>query len=162
MSVSIEVDVKDLVKEFDRLEKDLQKDIKDELNITAREIETGYKQFTPLITARLKSSIHTETADFRRFVYSNNKGESFDGSFREKAKNDLEVLIGTNVEYAGVIERGFSGVVNVSSFNRTVRGVDQTVKAHTRRMNRQGNNALSNAFDLYTKGLDDRIKKLIK
>jgi hypothetical protein len=162
MSVSIEIDISKLESFLEKYSEDVRKEVSLELGITGREIETTYKQNTPLKTARLRSSIHTEDINFRRFAYNDNQGNSFDGSFKEKAKDDLTVFVGTNVQYAGVIERGFNGVVNVKSFTRTRQGRVETVSAHTRNMNRQGNNALANAFELHTSGLKDRINKLLK
>lgn len=162
MSVTVQVDLKDLLKDFSQYSEKVQTGVKNELGTTGREIETSYKIGVPVITSRLRSSIHTEDINFRRFAYNDKKGNSFDGSFTEKAGNELTVLVGTNVEYAGVIENGFSGIVNVTSFTRTRNGRAETVSAHTRRMNRVGNNALKNAFELHTSGLRNRISKILK
>jgi hypothetical protein len=162
MSVSIEIDISKLESFLENYSKEVRVKVRDELRTTGFEVETTYKIGVPLKTARLKSSIHTEHSDFRRFTYSDNQGNTFDGSFKEKAKDDLTVFVGTNVQYAGVIERGFNGVVNVKSFTRTRKGRVETVSAHTRNINRQGNNALANAFELHTSGLKGRINKILK
>jgi hypothetical protein len=57
MSVSIEIDVKDVINDIEKYSLEVQKNIKLEIATTGREVETTYKQNTPLVTARLKSSI---------------------------------------------------------------------------------------------------------
>jgi hypothetical protein len=84
MSVSIEIDVKDIINDIEKYSLEVQKNIKLEIATTGREVETTYKQNTPLVTARLRSSIHTEDFGFRTFVYNDNNGIAYDGSFKEK------------------------------------------------------------------------------
>ena len=162
MSVSVTVDISKLESFLEKYSADVRKKVILELGTTGREVETGYKIGVPVITARLRSSIHTEDINFRRFAYNDRKGNSFDGSFTEKVNDDLTVLVGTNVEYARVIESGFNGIVNVKEFTRTRQGRTENVRSHTRRMNRTGNNALANAFELHTSGLKGRINKILK
>jgi phage gpG-like protein len=61
-----------------------------------------------IITNRLRASIHAELKDQEQFTYSNNQGESFDGSLNLDI-GKLEAVIGTNVVYAKRIEFGFNG-----------------------------------------------------
>jgi hypothetical protein len=163
MSVSIEIDVKDVINDIEKYSLEVQKNIKLEIATTGREVETTYKQNTPLVTARLKSSIHTEDFGFRTFVYNDNNGIAYDGSFKEKPSNDLTVFVGSNVKYARIIEQGYVGDVKVKEHIRVSKnGISHTVNAHSRTLNRTGNNALANAFDLHTSGLKDRINKILK
>lgn len=72
------------------------------------------------ITGRLASSIHSEVKDGvldnknkkitgTQYSYEAPKtGVQFDGTFTSKA-GDMELLVGTNVEYAARIELGFKG-----------------------------------------------------
>jgi phage gpG-like protein len=137
MSVSIEIDISKLESFLEKYSEDVRKEVSLELGITGREIETTYKIGVPVKTARLRSSIHTEDSNFRRFNYQNNQGELFEGNFSVRPKDDLEVIVGTNVNYASKIETlgGRGGA---------------------------GQNALQNAFELHTSGLKDRINKILK
>ena len=161
--VSIEIDVNDIIQDIAKYSVEVQKNIKLEIGTTGREVETSYKIGVPLVTARLKSSIHTEDFGFRNFVYNDNNGIAYDGSFKEKPSNDLTVFVGSNVQYARIIEQGYLGWVNVKEHIRSSKnGGTHTVLAHRRFLSRTGNNSLSNAFDLHTAGLKGRISKILK
>jgi hypothetical protein len=131
-----DIEMKNILADFDNLATEIQDKIVDELRTTGFEIETTYKINVPLITARLKSSIHTEHSDFTRFAYTDKFGNRYDGTFFEKPANRKQVIIGSNVVYAPIIE---------------IKG-GKTM----------GKDALQNAFDMHTKGLPERILKLIE
>jgi len=54
---------------------------------------------TPVITSRLRSSMHYETSKTQAFVYNSKEGQ-FDGKFGINI-DDMGVAFGSNVEYAG-------------------------------------------------------------
>lgn len=97
--------IKDLSRFGERGEKIVEK----ELNRSGIRIETASKQkiteFGHIDTARLRSSIHFESELANRsFTYSDETGRSFDGKLDVDPK-DLEVYVGTNVEYAEKIRQ---------------------------------------------------------
>jgi uncharacterized cupin superfamily protein len=106
----------------------------DELAITGTEIESTYKQNVPVDTGRLISSIHTETSRATGFSYNDQTGQVFQGTFQTRP-GKYDVIVGSNVEYAGVIE-------------------DQGGKI-------KGKQALENAYDLHTKNLPDKLLKAL-
>lgn len=135
--ISIELDVKDILKDFKNFTPDVQKNVKDELRLSGLDIESAYKIAVPVDTGRLRSSIHNETKDFQNFVYADSTGQKFNGGFSLKAQNELEVLIGTNVEYSEIIEQ-------------------QGGK------NQVGQNALQQAFEQVSEKLPERLGKIIE
>jgi hypothetical protein len=160
--VEFKINVGDFIKKINKMPEEVQGKMIDELRLTAYIIETSYKIAVPVITSRLKTSIHVEHSHIKSYNYSDNKGVSFDGYTGYNLK-PTQVIIGTNVEYADVIEFGFTGDVSVKSFQRTSKnGNTHTVSAHTRKMERMGNNALKEAFEKETAGLPERLAKLIK
>lgn len=89
----------------------------------AFDLERGIKKRTPVDTGRLRSSFHTvvpgKTDNFSYAV----KGKTYDGALSEKPADPstgvIEAIVGTNTEYAGIIESGTSlqapqGMVRVS------------------------------------------------
>ncbi|MAE81198.1 MAG: hypothetical protein CMB80_00575 [Flammeovirgaceae bacterium] len=73
--------------------------------------ETGFrihrlavKPPIPVNTARLKSSIHPVFYGGGSHKYTDDTGRAFDGSLSEKPSTPLEVIVGTNVEYAFDVE----------------------------------------------------------
>jgi len=135
MSVKLELKADQLIKKFDGLTEEIQKAMIDELRVTGFMIESAYKIGVPVDTGRLRSSIHTEHSDQTSFSYSDSKGNTFEGSLGYRLK-PTQVVVGTNVEYAGVIE--YKG-------GKT-----------------KGKGALLTAFEAETKGLPERLAKLIK
>lgn len=136
MSVSVDIDLKDVLKDFAKFEKDVQKAVIDEVKITGFEIESLYKIAVPVDTGRLRSSIHTETAESNSFSYSDNQGQTFNGGFSQKPKNELETFVGSNVQYAAIIE------------NNGGKG-------------QKGKDALKQAAEQSIKGLPDRLSAII-
>jgi hypothetical protein len=135
MSVKLELKADQLIKKFDGLTEVIQKAMIDELRVTGFMIESAYKIGVPVDTGRLRSSIHTEHSDQTSFSYSDSKGNTFEGSLGYRLK-PTQVVVGTNVEYAEKIE--YMG-------GKT-----------------KGKGALLTAFEAETKGLPERLAKLIK
>jgi hypothetical protein len=135
MSVKLELKADQLIKKFDSLTEEIQKAMIDELRVTGFMIESAYKIGVPVDTGRLRSSIHTEHSDQTSFSYSDSKGNTFEGSLGYRLK-PTQVIVGTNVEYAQKIE--YMG-------GKT-----------------KGKGALLTAFESETKGLPERLAKLIK
>jgi hypothetical protein len=135
MSVKLELKADQLIKDFDRLTGEVQQAMIDELRVTGFMIETAYKIGVPTVTARLKTSIHTEHSDLTSFSYTDNKGNTYNGSLGYKLER-TQVIVGTNVEYSEKIEY-FGGKT-------------------------KGKGALLTAFEAETKGLPQRLAELIK
>lgn len=135
MSVKLELNIKGLVKKFDTMPEEIQKAMIQELRLTGFMIESKYKIAVPVDTGRLKTSIHTEHSDIRAFNYSDSKGNTYNGSLGLSLK-PTQVVIGTNVIYASKIE--YQG-------GKT-----------------KGKAALLEAFEKETKGLSERLAKLVK
>jgi len=135
MSVKLELKADQLIKKFDSLTEEIQKAMIDELRVTGFMIESAYKIGVPVDTGRLRSSIHTEHSDQTSFSYSDSKGNTFTGSLGYRLK-PTQVVVGTNVEYAEKIEY-MGGKI-------------------------KGKGALLTAFEAETKGLPERLAKLIK
>lgn len=135
MKVSATINATSLRDTLKRLDKRYQVAIDKELSLTAVEIESSYKVNVPLQTARLRTSIHTETKNKKGYSYGDKKGNTYNGSFQTKAELN-QVLVGTNVQYAGIIEQ---------KGGKT-----------------KGQNALKNAFETHTKGIESRIARIIK
>lgn len=53
----------------------------------------------PVVTNRLRSSIHYETPNTMNYSYSDKAGASFNGKFGERPSK-LQRIVGTNVHYA--------------------------------------------------------------
>ena len=135
MKMKLELKVDKLVKEFDKMPDQIQKAMIDELRLTGTMIETGYKIAVPVDQGRLITSIHMEHSDLKSYTYTDHKGNTYNGSLNYDLK-PTQVIVGTNVEYAQKIE---------------YRGGKTKGKA-----------ALLNAFESETRGLPERLAKLIK
>lgn len=141
--------------------KEIENGLVKEIRTTGVMVESDYKKFTPVDTGRLRSSIHTQHSDYKSHSYSDKKGNRFDGEL-STSPDRYTVFVGTNVEYAPVIENGFNGTVTVKGHTRTnARGTSFRVRSYSRQMNRKGNNALQKAFDKNVSGLMDRLAKLL-
>jgi len=81
----------------------------DLVKITALDIATNAKKRTPVITGRLRSSIHPKFKPTETFIYSDNEGKTYTDSLKEPIEEGKEAVVGTNVDYAFKIEnsRGF-------------------------------------------------------
>jgi len=100
---------KETVNALRKFGKNSAKVIKDVVNRTAIAVETDAKNRLKddrhIITSRLRSSIHAELKPGANYAYSDSRGNSYDGSLKEKF-GDLEAVAGTNVDYAPHIEFG--------------------------------------------------------
>ena len=169
MSVKLELKVNKLVDKFETMPEEVQRAMIDELRLTGFMIETNYKIAVPVVTSRLQTSIHTEHSDINSYNYSDRKGNTYNGYIGYNL-NPTQVIIGTNVEYASVIENGFSGSVTIKphtrlikkAFGKSISPREIQVSGHNRQMERRGNNALKEAFNKETAGLPARLAKLIK
>ena len=135
MSVKLELKVDKLVKDFDQMPDEIQKAMIDELRLTGAMIETNYKIAVPVETGRLITSIHMEHSDLKSYTYTDHKGNTYNGSLNYDLK-PTQVIVGTNVEYAEKIEKRGGKI--------------------------RGKNALKIAFESETRGLPERLAKLIK
>lgn len=135
MSVKLELNIKGLVDKFDTMPEEIQTAMIDELILTGLMIETNYKIAVPVVTSRLQTSIHTEHYRLKSYNYTDNKGNTYNGSLNYDLK-PTQVIVGTNVEYASKIE--YKG-------GKT-----------------KGKRALLEAFEKETAGLPERLAKLIK
>jgi hypothetical protein len=120
MSMKIKVDISDVIKKAPKYEKQTLEKIKIELRKTALvEIETVAKQILTankhVDTGRLRASIYTSYMGHTAHSYSAKgysekynkkmKETSFNGALSEMPRNEMEVIVGTNVVYATVIHR---------------------------------------------------------
>lgn len=128
------LEVKGLIENLENLPKEVEEKMINELRTTGLMIESDYKIAVPVDTGRLRSSIHTEHSDFRRFTYNNKQGEIFDGKLSINP-DKRQVVVGTNVVYSTIIEERGGKV--------------------------KGKDALATAFKKNTAGLLDRLLKLI-
>lgn len=95
------------------------------LEVAFVDVETFAKTKVPVDSGRLRASIHTKfksKGDAKALPLPESQltfsykaqGETFDGTLREPLK-ELEVIVGTNVEYAKKINREGGGGVNSRS-----------------------------------------------
>jgi phage gpG-like protein len=123
-----------------------------EMTAVMEEIQDTARRIVPVDTGQLQGSIQPEP--------------------RVVDADDLTGYVGTNVEYAGVIEFGITETVQVSAHTRRMEqgfGPDSaypmqvTVPAHTRRMDRSGNfyltKAAQAAAQTYNKRMADAIQR---
>ena len=88
------------------LDDEIKKKVMDAINKGALvDIETPAKKNCPVDTGRLRSSIHTIKYAGNNFTYKDSKGKVFDGKMKEAKLGKYDIIVGTNVDYAGKIER---------------------------------------------------------
>jgi hypothetical protein len=65
-------------------------------------LETNIKKspLMPVVTGRLRSSFHSKTRNSENYQYSDKNNKSFNGSLKEVIKENQEIAVGSNVEYA--------------------------------------------------------------
>jgi hypothetical protein len=136
MTNDIDLDITNFVNSLENLSQEIENKMIHELRVTGAMIETDYKYGVPTVTARLKTSIHMQHSDFKNYVYSDRKGQNFNGTFRMSDNDKFSVFIGTNVEYAPKIEMQGGKIM--------------------------GKDALETAFNKNTSGLLERLSKLVK
>jgi phage gpG-like protein len=95
---------------FDRFKRETRDEIKREMIATAlTDIETPAKMSLTVkkhvITGRLRASLHTAYKGKESFNYTDDKGQSFNGTITEESIGENDVIVGTNVVYARKIER---------------------------------------------------------
>ena len=101
--------VRNLLRDLEKYGEDQAKKTKDNLHKAGINIESASKEKITsdghIDTGRLRSSIHYESSTVNRaFRYSDNQGNSFNGSLGVRP-DKLEVYVGTNVEYAEKIRQ---------------------------------------------------------
>lgn len=112
--ISIEVkNAKEISKMFADFGKEGAKALQSALYVTALEGASEAKINCPVVTNRLRSSIHAENKLTRSAVYKDNNGLTFNGKLYA-VFNDLDAAFGTNVEYAATVNDG----MNAQSFKR--------------------------------------------
>jgi phage gpG-like protein len=124
--------------------------------------------------AREMTAVMKEIKDTARRLVTVESGQlqgSIDLSPEVVDPDRLGGYVGTNVEYAKVIEFGFTGTVSVSAHKRTMTagfGPDSaypmavTVEAHTRRMDREGVFYLTTAANLAARTYERRIGNAVQ
>lgn len=103
---------KDLVQSTVKIEKDLLASAKDVINQALLAIETQAKEYAPVDTGRLRSSIHAVGVGIAdRHRYADDEGRSYDGALIDGKTNEGSNMgmVGTNVEYAPEQEFGSEG-----------------------------------------------------
>jgi hypothetical protein len=119
--ITVQVDgLEDAIKAFQKLGSVGEKYAMLALNETALESVSVMKKKAPVVTNRLRSSLHFETATTRSFVFKDRLGRTYSGSFNEKA-NRLEVIMGTNVEYADSVNENARSESNRGFFEAGVK-----------------------------------------
>jgi hypothetical protein len=86
---------------FNRLGKEGGKYFQRALTETAIESVSVMIKESPVLTNRLRSSMHHESPSSRKYVYKDNQGNVFDGKLSVIFTN-IGAAFGTNVEYAEV------------------------------------------------------------
>lgn len=110
--IKVEVDNTDidkLIKKLGKYGDDQKKKTKDNLHEAGLNVETEAKldltRNSHVDTGRLRSSVHMESNSVNRsFTYSDDTGGSYDGTLGV-SPDEMEVYVGTNVEYAEKIRR---------------------------------------------------------
>lgn len=115
----------------------------------AFEIQDAARRIVPVDTSNLQSSI----------------------SVSQDIRDQLVYYVGSSLEYAAIIEFGFTGVQRVQSHRRTIteafgEELDQplvaSVEAHTRRVDRQGHFYLTKAAAQAQQTYQKRIRNAIQ
>ena len=96
--------IKELNDMFTKLGELSEQYLQDAITSTAMEAASEMSKLCPVVTSRLKSSIHYETHSKKEFVQNIKQG-SFDLKFKVKL-DKLQAAWGTNVEYARDVNYG--------------------------------------------------------
>jgi hypothetical protein len=96
--------VEQLQAKFKALGKEGKENLQKACDETALDGVRVAMQSCPVVTARLRSSIHIESQKRRGYKYSN-KGKAYDGSLGYTITG-IGTLFGTNVEYAASVNHG--------------------------------------------------------
>lgn len=127
---SFEISKQDLnrfMKGMEKEVKEMERKSEDALIALAFDIDRDAKKGVNVVTGRLINSIHVEHSRMQGYSYSDREGNTFDGSFSEKAGRG-EVFVGTNVEYAPQHERKTSFLT--WAYNANVDKLEQKFKKH--------------------------------
>lgn len=127
---------------------EVRRELRYTIEAQARKLRDEARRIVPVDTGQLQKSIAVSQ------------------SIRER----LHFFVGTNVEYAKVVEFGFTGTQEVSAHKRTqekVYGqeVDPfvvSVDEHTRRVDREGHFYLTKAARRQKKPFDNALKEAVK
>lgn len=95
---------------FKMLGRDGDKALQKALDGSALNSEGVMKTATPVKTARLRSSIHWESENTKAFTYKDNQMNGFNGNFYFRIRG-IGVAIGTNVDYAIIVNNGINKVI---------------------------------------------------
>jgi len=109
--ITIQIDSRELntaIENINKLEAKIKGRVQKEVVNTAARIDKKAKLNTPVITGRLRSSIHFETEQTPSYNYSDNKGNSYDGKL-DVSIGPFQASVGTNVEYAIIVHEGGKG-----------------------------------------------------
>jgi hypothetical protein len=110
--IKVEIDneeIQSLIRDLNKYGQSQRQKTKDNLHEAGLNVETEAKLTITrnhhVDTGRLRSSVHMESNDVNRsFSYSDNAGNSFEGSLGV-TPDEMEVYVGTNVEYAPKIRK---------------------------------------------------------
>jgi len=126
-SQSARVRVETNLTEFNRKLKEFAKQFEGDVGrlvlAHALDYQARVQRRTPVDTGRLRNSIHTIPPGTKgeAFQYRDNQGRSFNGSLENAVTGKHEVIVGTNVEYATVIEAGHSKQAPAGMFAVTLK-----------------------------------------
>lgn len=81
----------------------VHRNLSNEIQATALEIDRGAKREVPVDTGRLRASIHPQFKSTTGFQYADGEGGLFDGLIQVNL-GIFEAIVGTNVQYAQKIE----------------------------------------------------------
>lgn len=112
--ISIEVkNAKEISKMFEQFGKEGGEALQRALFVTALEGSSEAKINCPVVTNRLRSSIHAENRKTKTTSYVDKNGVAYNGKL-DVAFNELDAAFGTNVVYAETVNNG----MNAQSYKR--------------------------------------------
>jgi hypothetical protein len=109
--VTVRVDARKVLARSKVVQAELKKRFRQEIIDTAlTDIETPAKMKLTtdghILTGRLRASIHTEYTGSGSYTYRDMYGKGFKGNFKtDRPRNNMDIVVGTNVVYARHIER---------------------------------------------------------
>jgi len=144
--------VRGLKRKLRKYKRHVRVEVAFEMTAVMKNVQDTARRIVPVDTGQLQGSIQPEP--------------------QQVSPDDLTGVVGTSVEYARVVEFGFTDSVRVSAHRRTMAqgfGPDSeypkvvTVEAHTRRVDRQGHfyltKAAQSAAQTYNKRIIDAIQR---
>jgi len=148
-TLDLDIETKRLIR---RIAKDYPKAVRRRLRFaleaTARKVQDDARANVPVDTSNLQSSIQVDLSDI----------------------DDLKARVGSGLEYAAIIEYGFTGTQEVDAHKRTItqafgRKIPETVvsmRAHTRQVDRKGTFYLTKAAASQLKPHRKRVAKSVQ